>query len=71
MKIPTASVLWSTGNTRKYLQINVYIYQCVPAQIEQLTNKLIKHDSLSHCDRIQDFQDFLFLQKEHKIKLVN
>ena len=26
--ISTTSGLWSTGNTRKYHQINVYIYQC-------------------------------------------
>ena len=26
--ISTTSGLWSTGNTRKYLQIDVYIYQC-------------------------------------------
>ena len=29
--IPTTSGLWSTGNTRKYHQIDVYIYQCVHA----------------------------------------
>ena len=27
--ISTTSSLWSTGNTRKYHQIDVYIYQCV------------------------------------------
>ena len=27
--ISTTSGLWSTGNTRKYHQIDVYIYQCV------------------------------------------
>ena len=27
--ISTTSGLWSTGNTRKYQQIDVYIYQCV------------------------------------------
>ena len=26
--ISTTSGLWSTGNTRKYQQIDVYIYQC-------------------------------------------
>ena len=26
--ISTTSGLWSTGNTRKYHQIDVYIYQC-------------------------------------------
>ena len=26
--LSTTSGLWSTGNTRKYHQINVYIYQC-------------------------------------------
>ena len=28
MKIPTTSALWSTRNTRKYQQIDVYIYKC-------------------------------------------
>ena len=27
--ISTTSGLWSTGNTRKYQQIDVYIHQCV------------------------------------------
>ena len=27
--ISTTSGQWSTGNTRKYQQIDVYIYQCV------------------------------------------
>ena len=30
--ISTTSGLWSTGNTRKYHQIDVYIYQCEYAQ---------------------------------------
>ena len=29
MSISTTSGLWSTGNTRKYHQIDVYIYQYV------------------------------------------
>ena len=28
--ISTTSGLWSTGNTRKYQQIDIYIYQCGP-----------------------------------------
>ena len=28
--ISTTSGLWNAGNTRKYQQIDVYIYQCVP-----------------------------------------
>ena len=31
--ISTTSGIWSTGNTRKYHQIDVYIYQCDLAQL--------------------------------------
>ena len=31
--ISTTSGLWNTGNTRKYQQIDVYIYQCGDYQI--------------------------------------
>ena len=42
--ISTTSGLWSTGNTRKYHQIDVYIYQCVGGETytfvpEQFRNK--------------------------------
>ena len=32
--ISTISGLWSTGNTRKYQQIDVYIYQCVGTDLK-------------------------------------
>ena len=35
--IYTTSSLWSTGNTRKYQQIDVYIYQCVNIPIRFLS----------------------------------
>ena len=31
--ISTISGLWGTGNTRKYQQIDVYIYQCEGASV--------------------------------------
>ena len=37
--ISTTCGLWSTGNTRKYHQIDVYIYQCVPDTEGVLTNE--------------------------------
>ena len=39
--IYTTSGLWSTGNTRKYHQIDVYIYQCDPSAFINLLLVLI------------------------------
>ena len=38
--ISTTSGLWSTGNTRKYQQIDVYIYQCGIALSEFVNTEL-------------------------------
>ena len=37
--ISTTSGLWSTGNTRKYHQIDVYIYQCVSTPVTVTTRR--------------------------------
>ena len=36
--ISTTSGLRSTGNTRKYQQIDVYIYQCVNVKVNSFTS---------------------------------
>ena len=50
--IYTTSGLWSTGNTRKYQQIDVYIYQCdhllydAIIGIDEMGTVQLFHDSL-------------------------
>ena len=48
--ISTTSGLWSTGNKRKYHQIDVYIYQCEHGVLEKLEKSfLIMHSYLMAC----------------------
>ena len=41
--ISTTSGLWSTGNTRKYHQIEVYIYQCADGIPERIWKDFVKN----------------------------
>ena len=50
--ISTTSGIWSTGNTRKYQQIDVYIYQCDIVLNEQLSSHI---DSLSYSTHLPPF----------------
>ena len=54
--ISITSGLWSTGNTRKYQQIDVYIYQCVcgpetPERVILPTMKTSFHDGIHYLLR--------------------
>ena len=49
--ISTTSGLWSTGNTRKYHQIDVYIYKCEEVTSQKLQTaglKLHHHQAELH-----------------------
>ena len=66
--ISITSGIWSTGNTRKYHQIDVYIYQCVLIVFMKYFFEKLKLKKKSVDNNNKSIKNVNFENNQHKIK---